>query len=159
MDTLRKLGTFALASRMKRLVERLKAEASRVYRDRGIDFNDSWFLAAWVLTQQDSITASGMAEKLGISRPAVSQMAAGMHKKGLISYQKDSADGRRRRISLTKKGRKTVKALEPLWKDVGDVTQEIIETAGVDLLEGLSGLENALERQSLSERIDERSKT
>jgi DNA-binding MarR family transcriptional regulator len=157
MDTLRELGTFALASRMKKLVERLKAEASRVYRDRGIDFNDSWFLAAWMLSQQDGMTASDMAGKLGVSRPAVSQMAAGMHKKGLIGYERDPVDHRRRRISLTDRGRETVRALEPLWQDVGDVTMEIIRTSGVDLLGGLSGLEDALDEQSLSERIEERS--
>jgi DNA-binding MarR family transcriptional regulator len=153
MDTLGKLGSFALASRMKNLAERLKAEASRVYRDRGIDFNDSWFLAAWVLSRQDDITASEMADMLGISRPAVSQMAAGMHGKGFIKYEKDSEDGRRRRISLTDRGRETVRALEPLWKDVGDVTSEIIGSGGVDLIAGLDVLENALDEMSLSERI------
>lgn len=154
MDILRELGTFALASRMKRLVERLKAEASRVYRDRGIDFNDSWFLAAWVLSQHDDITASEMADRLGISRPAVSQMAAGMHRKGFITYERDSADGRRRRISLTESGRETVRALEPLWQDVGDVTSEMIVSSGVDLLTGLAGIEEALDELSLSERIE-----
>jgi DNA-binding MarR family transcriptional regulator len=157
MDTLRDLGCFALASRMKRLVERLKAEASRVYRDRGIDFNDSWFLAAWVLSRQDGITASEMADRLGISRPAVSQMTAGLHRAGLITYRSDPADGRRRRISLTGKGRKTVGALEPLWQAVGAVTEEMIGSAGDDLLGGLSGLEDALDEKGLSERISERS--
>jgi len=158
MDTLRQLGTFALASRMKRLVERLKAEASKVYRDRGIDFNDSWFLAAWVLSRNDGITASDMAGKLGITRPAVSQMTAGMHRKGLITFERDSEDGRRRRIFLTRMGRDTVKALEPLWQAVGDTTAEIIETGGVDLLAGLAGLEDALDEKTLSDRIDERSR-
>ena len=139
---------------MKSLSERLKAEASRVYRDRGIDFNDSWFLAAWVLSRQDDITASEMADRLGISRPAVSQMAAGMHGKGLIKYERDSVDGRRRRISLTDSGRETVKALEPLWKDVGDVTSEIIGSGDADLLAGLDVLEDALDEMSLSERIE-----
>jgi DNA-binding MarR family transcriptional regulator len=143
---------------MKRLVERLKAEASRVYRDRGIDFNDSWFLAAWLLSRQDGMTASEMADMLGISRPAVSQMAAGMFKKGLIRYERDSADGRRRRIALTGSGRKTVKALAPLWRDVGDVTEEMIEEHGSGLLEALDGLEEALDERSLSERISERRK-
>jgi DNA-binding MarR family transcriptional regulator len=156
MDTLRQLGTFALASRMKRLAERLKAEASKVYRDRGIDFNDSWFLAAWMLSQRDGITASEMAEKLGVSRPAISQMVAGMHGKGLIVYEKDEEDGRRRRISLTRKGRETVTALEPLWNDVSEVTTGVVKETGVDFLGGLAGIEDAFDESSLSERIGER---
>lgn len=159
MDTLRELGSFALASRMKRLVERLKSEASRVYRDRGIDFNDSWFLAAWVLSRQDGITASEMADRLGISRPAVSQMTAGLAGKGLIDYERDAVDGRRRRISLTDLGRETVRALKPLWQEVGTVTEAMIGSTGVDLLSGLSSLEDALDEKSLSERIGERSGT
>ena len=159
MDTLRELGIFALASRLKRLGERLKAEASRVYRDRGIDFSDSWFLAAWMLSQQDGITTSEMAERLGVSRPAVSQMAAGMYGKGLITYERDSKDGRRRRISLTEKGRETVEALAPLWQDVSDVTTDVVSSTGVDFLTGLAGLEDAFDKSSLSERIKKRSRT
>ena len=155
MDTLRELGIFAFASRLKRLSERLKAEASTVYRDRGTDLNDSWFLAAWMLSHYDGITASDMAEKLGVSRPAISQMAAGMYGKGLITYERDSEDGRRRRISLTEKGRETVEALEPLWQDVSDVTTGVIESTGVDVLAGLTSLEDALDERGLSERIKE----
>ena len=158
MDTLRELGIFALASRMKMLAERLKAEASKVYRDRGIDFNDSWFLAAWILSQQDSITASEMAERLGVSRPAISQMAAGMYGKDLITYEKDTEDGRRRRSSLTEKGRETVKALEPLWQEVSDVTTDVVQKTGVDFLSGLAGIEDAFDESSLSERIGERNR-
>lgn len=156
MDTVRELGIFALASRMKRLAERLKAEASKVYRDRGIDFNDSWFLAAWVLSQRDGITASEMADKLGVSRPAISQMVAGMHGKGLITYKRDEKDGRRRCISLTRKGRDTVTALEPLWNDVSEVTTGVVNETGVDFLSGLAGIEDAFNESSLSERIGER---
>lgn len=157
MDTVRALGTFALASRMKRLVERLKAEASRVYRDRGIDFNDSWFLAAWMLSREDGITASEMAERLGISRPAVSQMTAGLRRAGLITYRGDPDDRRRRLISLTGKGRRTVGELEPLWREVDVVTREMIDSSGVDLLRGLSAIEDAIDKKGLSERIAERS--
>ena len=159
MDTVRELGIFALASRMKMLSERLKAEASKVYRDRGIDFNDSWFLAAWMLSQRDGITASEMAEKLGVSRPAISQMVAGMHSKGLIAYERDAEDGRRRRISLTEKGRETVTALAPLWQEVSDVTTSVVNETGVDFLSGLAGIEDAFDKSSLSERIGERNRT
>ena len=159
MDTLRQLGIFALASRMKRLSERLKTEASKVYRDRGIDFNDSWFLAAWMLSQQDGITASEMADRLGVSRPAISQMAAGMYSKGFITYEKDAEDGRRRRISLTDKGREIVEALAPLWQEVSDITTCVVESTGVDFLTGLAGLEDAFDESSLSERIGERKRT
>jgi DNA-binding MarR family transcriptional regulator len=84
-------------------------------------------------------------------------MTAGLHRAGLITYRSDPADGRRRRISLTGKGRKTVGALEPLWQAVGAVTEEMIGSAGDDLLGGLSGLEDALDEKGLSERISERS--
>jgi DNA-binding MarR family transcriptional regulator len=101
-----------------------------------------------------------MADRLGISRPAVSQMAAGMHKKGFITYERDSEDGRRRQISLTGSGRETVRALQPLWDDVSNVTAGIIDSHGIDLLSGLAGLEDALDELSLSERIgnEERSR-
>jgi DNA-binding MarR family transcriptional regulator len=97
-----------------------------------------------------------MAEKLGVSRPAISQMVSGMHGKGLITYERDEEDGRRRRISLTDKGRETVTALAPLWKDVSEVTTGVVDETGVDFLSGLTGIEDAFDESSLSERIGER---
>jgi len=51
-DTMREYGAMAFASRLKRLGDRLKAEATSLYRANGIEFNDSWFLVAFLLSKR-----------------------------------------------------------------------------------------------------------
>ena len=74
MDLLEELGAFAFASRLKRLSDRLKAEATTVYHHQGVDFNDSWFQVGYLLSRKDLMGITEIAKALGISRPAVSQM-------------------------------------------------------------------------------------
>ena len=43
MDMMSEFGALAFASRLRRLGDRLKAEATKLYRANGIEFNDSWY--------------------------------------------------------------------------------------------------------------------
>jgi DNA-binding MarR family transcriptional regulator len=144
-----------LASRLKRLGDRLKSEATRVYQENGVDFNDSWFLVAVVLSRQESASVSDMAESLDVSHAAISQMARAMERSGLITSENDVNDRRRSLLRLTDKGRETVKALEPLWRLIGDVTDELVEGTGNDLLETIAGMEDQLRERSLFERVSD----
>ncbi|MDD3642683.1 MAG: hypothetical protein PHQ19_04375, partial [Candidatus Krumholzibacteria bacterium] len=59
-------------------------------------------------------------------------------------------------LSLTDEGRETVASLESVWKAVGDVTQELIESSNPQLLEAIARIERALEERSLFSRVTER---
>ena len=78
MDLIGELGPFAFASRLQRLSERLKKEASTVYHAHGLDFDDRWFLAGYSLAREGEMTIKEMAGRLGLSRPVVSRMIEGM---------------------------------------------------------------------------------
>ena len=158
MDLLKELGPFTFASRLQRLSYRLKSEASTVYHACGLDFDDHWFLIGYLLSRHESMTVSEMAVRLGFSQPDVVTMTNGMVEHGLLKIESDSADPMKRRMSLTDDGRETVASLESVWKAVGDVTGELIESTHPELLEALTRIEQALETQSLFSRVTERIK-
>lgn len=153
MDLIRDLRAMTLASRLKRLGDRLKSEATRIYHANGIDFSDSWFLVAMVLSQRDHASVTEMAESLDVSHAAISQMAAAMERKGLVTSTPDDEDRRRSLLALTRKGKATVESLKPLWKAVGDCTDEIIDATGHDLLGAITQIEEQLTERSLFERV------
>jgi DNA-binding MarR family transcriptional regulator len=155
MDLLRDFGAMTFASRLKRLGDRLKADATKLYNAHGIEFNDSWFLVAFLLSRNEGLSVTDMAEMLGISRAAISQMYRAMERNRLLVVHIDDRDRRRRLLYLTEEGRAAVTALEPIWNAVGDCTDVLIESTGQDVLKAISELENELEKQSLVERVND----
>lgn len=159
MDMMRDFGAMAFASRLRRLSDRLKAEATKVYRENGVEFNDSWFLVALVLSRREGISVSEAAETLGVSHAAISQMVAAMARKGLLIGHPDERDRRRTLLHLTEKGRDVVEALRPFWDAVGKCTDEMIASTGADLLPAITAIEEQLDQKNLFTRVNEHMKT
>lgn len=153
-DILSDLGAFAFASRLKRLSDRLKAQASQVYYDHGVEFNDSWFLVGYMLSKNDNMTVTEMAEALGISPPAISQISSDMAKHGIIEVNTDEEDRRRRNLSLTEDGKVKIETLQPLWDAITKATDEMIEDSGYDFLGAVGAFETHLEKKNLLERVE-----
>jgi DNA-binding MarR family transcriptional regulator len=158
MDKLNEFGAMAFASRLRRLSDRLKAEATRIYRANGIEFHDSWFLLALTLSEKESVSVTEVAEAFGVSHAAVSQMAAAMQRRRLIASRTDEDDRRRTLLHLTAEGRCAVERLRPLWVAVGACTDELIAEAGADCLAAITSIEEQLVQRSLFTRVTERMK-
>jgi DNA-binding MarR family transcriptional regulator len=158
MDAMREFGAMAFASRLKRLGDRLKGEATRLYRANGVEFNDSWFLVAFVLSKRDGISVTEIADTLGISHAAISQMAAAMKRKRLLVTRPDNRDGRRTLLYLTKKGQSAVDSMQPIWNVIGECTEELLASTGKDPLRAICEIEERLEKQSLFTRVTEHMK-
>ena len=155
MDLIRESGTMTFASRLKRLGDRLKAEATKIYHSYGVEFNDSWFLVAFALSKREGSSVNEIAEMLGISHAAVSQMYGAMERKGLLTIQEDPGDRRRKLLFLSETGRAAVERLEPIWDAVGESTGALLESTGLDILGAIASIEEALDEKSLYERVEE----
>lgn len=158
MDMMREFGAVAFASRLRRLGDRLKSEATKLYHAYGVEFNDSWFLVALVLSTREEISVTEAADAFGISHAAVSQMATAMERKGLLAGRPDERDRRRTLLRLTDEGHAAVEALRPIWYAVGECTEELVASTGQDLLSAVSQIEGQLEHQDLFTRVTEHMK-
>ena len=155
MDLIRECGTMTFASRLKRLGDRLKAEATKLYHSCGVEFNDSWFLVAFALSRKEGLSVNDIAETLGISHAAVSQMYSAMERKGLLTVQGDEKDRRRKLLFLTDDGHAAVEKLEPIWNAVGESTDELLASTGQEVLQAIASIEKALDKKNLFERVKE----
>lgn len=156
-DTMRDFGILALASRFRRITERLQWAGERVYAHQRIDFEPRWFpvfaLLARATDQPPSITE--LARALGITHPAVIKLTADMIDRGLIESTPDPRDGRKRRLRLSERGRHLLAHLQPVWEGFVLATREILDETGTDILAVLDRLEDALMRKGLDDRIIE----
>jgi DNA-binding MarR family transcriptional regulator/GNAT superfamily N-acetyltransferase len=152
-DLIRELGPLAFASRLRRLSERLMQDVSNVYADFDSEFEARWFPVVYLLTQRPVLAITEISGILGYTHPAVVQIASAMERRGLIKSRSDAGDGRRRLLSLTSRGKQTVKRISPVWDAVRRSTQDIIDGSGHDVLAVLGAVEHELDRQELLPRI------
>jgi DNA-binding MarR family transcriptional regulator len=152
-DVIQQLGALAFASRLKRLSERLQRDVSRIYREQKLEFHARWFPVAYLLAQNSPMSVTAIADALGLTHPAVNQIAAQMTRRGLLTSRKDKDDERRRLLSLTSKGRRVVGDLQPLWDVVEKCTSQLIKETGHDMLPGIAAIEKSLNSQEMYERI------
>jgi GNAT superfamily N-acetyltransferase len=158
-DLILELGELALASRFRRLSDRLMRDVSRIYRERSLDFEARWFPLLYLLGQRSPLTVGAVARELSITHPAVHQIAGAMTRKGLLVSAKDDRDDRRRLLALTPKGLALVGALEPLWQEIAGATREALDGAGHDVLGALAALEAQLDQEEVYDRIQRRMRT
>ena len=154
-DTIKELGALAFASRLKRLSDRLARDISRVYEEHQVQFEARWFPVAYLLSQKSPLSVTEIAEQLKFTHPAVNQIAGQMERSDLLVSSRDRNDDRRRLISLTKKGKLTVKQLQPLWEVIRKCTAELLESVDDGFLESVQKIENALDEKEMYARVSE----
>ena len=154
-DFLDELGVVALGSRLKRLSDRLMADAASVYRHYGFDVQTKWFPLISLLRVKPDTTVNEAAQLLGVSQPAISQFARQLEKAGLVEISACGDDGRRRRLALTPNGQALVGQMQPMWHAVRTAAQSLCDEGDGDFYAALKMLERALDRQSLLSRTCE----
>jgi DNA-binding MarR family transcriptional regulator/GNAT superfamily N-acetyltransferase len=156
MDLMVELKELALASRMKRLSEALMKDAAGFYEALGVDFQPRWFPVFYALTRRSPMPIGEIAHHLRLSHPAVGQVAEPMRRAGLVRCSRDRRDERKRLLSLTPAGRRLQRRLEPIWAEVRAAARELVDEAGVDLLADIAGVEAAVARHSVMDRVRRR---
>jgi len=132
------LAQLALGSRLKSLSDHFYAAVDEVYRTCGAGVESRWFPVLRFLWENGETTVSDVAQAIGQTHSAVSQLADKLVDAGLVCRKKDAQDGRRSLLALTEKGRTDLSALGPIWVAV---RRGIVKSLGE---EGLEALLNAL---------------
>lgn len=156
-DLLDELGALALASRLKRLSDRLLQDGALIYQRLDVEFEPRWFPVFTYLHQRGPTSITALAKGLGVSHPGVNKTANELVALKLVAPYRDRRDKRKRVLALTQLGRLKYKELEPAWRDIRQVLQEAIDDSGGALLTQLSAFEAALSRDSFVNRYESRS--
>ncbi len=153
MDLVHELAEIALATRLKRLSDRLSTDVSKIYKESDVDFEARWFLILRVLQKEKLMAITEIADSLQLSHPAIIQLVQELTQKKLIKATLDSKDGRKRMVSLTLTGKKTLAKIEPILSSIKEENKKWIEGSSANILKILAELEQALNEQSMYNRI------
>ncbi|MXV14933.1 MarR family winged helix-turn-helix transcriptional regulator [Hufsiella ginkgonis] len=153
MDFINSLGALALATRLKRLSDKLGQDVSRVYKEQNLDFESRWFLVMALLEKKGTLSVVEISDSLKLSHPAIVQFTAQMHERGLIVSVYDQFDARKRLISLSDEGKQLMTKLKPLLAIIKEQNEAWLSEAGSDFLALISRLEDSLGFKSMYERV------
>lgn len=147
------IGKTALGSRLRRLQDMLKTSADRIYSLYGIEIDGRWFPVLYMLSQKESCTVTELAESIGQTHPAVSQVVRAMSKKGLVESEKCTNDARVTRVTLSTQGQLYAQRLQFLVKGVDQAISNIFTKLDSNLWKELQAFEKEIEDKSLHERV------
>lgn len=150
----RSAGGAVIAAHFRRISERLDRDATQVYAQLGVPFEQRWMGVLDLLVKCGPRSVSEIARDLNISHPSVSQTRSSLIAAKLLAERVDPNDGRRRVLYLTAKGEKVVEKLQPIWVALEEAGRELNEESG-NIAALLRKLEAALDRRSIADRVRE----
>lgn len=152
-DAVAELGYLFLGSRLKRLAERLQADAVKVHRAMGIDAQPAELALLGAIDRYGPMTISAAVESLGVSQPAVTRTAATLVERCALTAESSEADQRQKTLRLTRQGRALVKkAKQRAWPLIEHAVASICAPLEGPLLAQLADLERQLSQHSLAAR-------
>jgi len=154
MNLFDELGSAVLGSRLRRLNEAMTSQAAEVYTlYQEVPFEPRWFPVFYTVASQPGLRVGDVAERIGQTHAAVSQVAKDLTKHGLVNMQRCETDQRRCMLSLTEKGLAMWPTLQQQIADVRQANEALLAETRHNLLLAIEEMEYALSRQNLGARV------
>jgi DNA-binding MarR family transcriptional regulator/GNAT superfamily N-acetyltransferase len=151
-----RLGSIAIATRLKILTEKLLHDGTLVYRDMDSDFEPRWFAMLNLLNDRGALSITDIASELNQSHPAINQLSAILEEKGLVDSRKDKQDSRKRTLSLSNKGLEIIKKHETVWQAFREAIDELSQSFEPGFFSQIARLEKMLKERSMYSRVTEK---
>lgn len=153
-DILQDLGAIALGSRLKRLSDRLLADAAAILARADIPIQPTHVGLMAALERDGPLTISQTVERLGVSQPAVTRTASSLVDLGLVTTAPDADDGRARRLTLTAAGAAIMAQVRTeIWPRLSPVVSALCDGREAALLDLIGRIEANLGERSMTDRV------
>ena len=153
MDFFEQMGAAALGSRLRRLSEQMTGQAADVYSLYRLSFEPRWFPVFCLVAQQPGQAVGELADAVGHTHAAVSQVVKELVKHGLVSTERSNTDLRRSVVALTEKGANLWPALQEQAADVRQATEALLAESRYNLWLAIGEMEYALSQHNLASRV------
>ncbi len=103
--------------------------------------------------EQSPVTATEIADQLGVTHSAINQIAQELIEHGYASSSQDKQDKRRQLLVISNKGKSLAEKLEPVWVKIQAAINELLQESGGQFLTSMYLLESCHKKQSLLKRM------
>ena len=147
------LGRLALGSRLKALSDHFYGAVDEVYQTLGAGIESRWLPVLRYLWDVGPSSVTEVADAIGQTHSAVSQLTDKLLRAGMVRRRKDPADGRRTMLALTDKAHAALAELGPIWCAVRRGVDSSLEQHALQLLEAIAACEQALQQRPVAKAI------
>lgn len=149
------LGFLVFGSRLRRLSEAFLADVNKIYAAHHLQFDAAWFPVFYILSRQETVSIKDIADELGISHSAVSQLISSLQQKGLTKTTTDGDDARKKAVAFTPKGKKLQKQVQPVWEALQQAMNGLAQEGkhSALILTAIAEIEKGLQQQSIFDRV------
>lgn len=153
IDVVKERGALFLASRLKRLAERMQGEVVRVVERAGLPIQPGQYSLLATLDHAGPQTIGQLTEAMQLSQPAITRMAAKLAEMKLVRIDRLHRDQRHKTVSLTPLGMTALKRSKLLvWPRVEKAAREILDGLEGPFLDQVAAIERRLEEKPLDRR-------
>ncbi len=153
-DTLADLGPAFLGSRLKRLSDRLQAEAAAVLQAHELPIQPAQQVLLAALKRDGALTIGALAQRLRISQPTITRTVQGLVDQGLVGVSREARDLRHKTLFLTDEGARVIGAAQrEIWPRVAAAVSELCDGGEQALLDQITALEARLDAKSMVDRV------
>lgn len=153
-DILQDLGHVVLGSRLKRLAERLLADATAILDQAGLAIQPSHLALLAALDRYGPLSIMEAVATVGFSQPAMTRTVAALRDAGLITTDQNPGDARAKQIALTHSGRAILaETKHRVWPKVGAAVSDLLGGREPEFLALLTLFETHLAERSMFERV------
>lgn len=155
-DILARADYLGLASRLKRLADKLQADAVGAFNTRAYPIQTTHFPLIAALEAYGPLSVGAAAEIMGVSQPAVTRIYTAVQKMGLTDTRPIKGDKRHKEIHFTPAGEALVADMKAnFWPDVRIAAEKLCTSDANDFLAHITHIEAALDDSPLHARIEE----
>jgi DNA-binding MarR family transcriptional regulator len=152
-DIIKERAELFIASRLKRLAERMQSDAARVLEKAGVSVHPGQFSVLAALDRYGPHTVGQLADAMQLSQPAITRMVAKLTKLGLLAADREHKDQRHKTVRLTKSGIDALdRAKLHVWPVVEKSVVEVLQGLNGPFLDQIAAIESRLEEKSLDKR-------
>jgi DNA-binding MarR family transcriptional regulator len=148
-DFVRAKGLPFFAHLLRRLADRMIAEAGEFYAEQGISAPPRTASTLLLLKDRGPQSVTELADQLQQSHPLVITWIRQLKKLELIDQSRDPADGRRTLISLTRQGEDEARRVTIALEQLGCAYEKLLAKVGVDVFDGLWRLDEITQERNL----------
>ncbi len=146
-------GLLALGSYLKKISDALFREVDDIYQAMGLPLSARMVPYLMLIKDNGQLSISAVAEKLGQTHSAVSQVSRKLSAEELVFDAPDPQDERRRMLSLTPKGYEFLDRLEKCFAQIKKHLDIDLGGKGDEFVHSCRQLDTALQQQSLAFRV------
>lgn len=152
-DIVRAFRLLTLGSRMRRIGERLQADTQRLLDELDVPIQASQYPLLAALDRHGPLTIGDLAAAIGMTQPGVTRGVTLLAELGLVKSRAEARDQRRRIVSLSAEGERTVAfAKREVWPRIEAAVADLCSGFATPLLRQLAAIEDRLDERPLDRR-------